>query len=139
MAVAIRLKDAVLEYTPGGADDGTFNAGTQATVCVDDFTFEANEGEIDTTCGQATIKWFRSGQFDFTCSMTFKIGAADMAQGTPDGFLVQLIDNVLGQIDITVAGGTLVVQGIRSYTINGGEVPTVTVTLRPYGVAPTLS
>lgn len=139
MPAAIRLQDTVLQFTPGGADDGAFTAGTPITICVDDFRFALRNGRVDTTCGQAGIKWYREGQRDFECSFTAKLGATDMAQGTPDGWLVQAMENALGRISIDMGGGDLVVEGLVEVEINGGEVPTANVSIVPYGVAPTIT
>ena len=136
----IRLKDVVVDFILGGADDGALNAGTEyPDVCIDDFSFDGDEGLIDVTCGQADIKTYRQGQYDWTASFTFKIDSAYLTPTT--GMLTNIMSasNPLLRVQMGIAAGNLQLDGIRKVTLNGGDAPTATIELRSYGVNPTFS
>lgn len=136
MPANIRIKDVIVELTPGGSDDGEYTAGTPVVVCVDSFSATVSNGLVETACGQANVSWKRQGMMDFSVTMTGKIPT----NGSAAGQLLETIwDNVLVGAEFTFGGGVYVFIGIiESHSpIESGDAPTWSLTLAAYGTVPT--
>lgn len=133
----ISLKQVVLKLYAGGIDDGDPTFGSAITICVDEFNFSGDLGEIDVTCGQASVKQFRKGAVGFTAGFTAKIGTGHTTATT--GWLSVAMSNDLGKIEVdltTSIGGKLEIVGLIRVGLDGNEVPTGSVELLPYGILP---
>lgn len=134
----IRLKDVALTLEAGGFDDGDGGfTGTGTTICVNSFSFDADDGNVDVSCGQDSIKHYRTGKADFTCEFEGNIPTDGLMSGT---LIEQAFHQQLYQIKISLGDGILTVTGIRGhFAISGGDVPTWKLSLQPYGVVPDLA
>lgn len=132
----IRLRDVVVEITPGGADDGAFTAGTSVIVCADEFSATVSNGLVNTACGQDEIAWMRTGQTEFDVNITGKIPTDGAAAGE---FLETIWDNSLFQAEFTYGGGVYTFVGILdSHTpVQSADAPTWNLRLAAYGTVPT--
>lgn len=132
------LHDIDFIITPGGADDGTFTAGTPITVRMDTVTIDQNNQLVNVSTSQDRTPLNRAGQEDWTITCQTKL-ARDA--GDLKSFENTVVANLLiGFSTMERAGATgqfLLPSGrgiVESVNLNySGEAGTLSIVIRPYG------
>jgi len=131
-------EDATITITPGGTDDGTFTAGTPVTLKFRTAKFTFRNELVDVTAAGDTYFFNRVGHRDFTIVCEGLVHNTnslypDMTDVAFGNALARLTCTLIGSGKVVTVDGV-----IQQLNLNVDEPDTETITLRPYGIAPTL-
>lgn len=139
MAQRLIAEDATITITPGGADDGQFSAGSPVTLKFRTARFTFENELIDVTAAGDTYVFNRVGHKNFTVVCEGLVHSAnalypDMTEVAFTNALARLTCTLVGSGKVVTVDGV-----IERLQLNVDEPDTESITLRPYGIAPTLA
>ena len=132
------LHDLDFIFTPGGADDGAFTAGTPITVRMDTVTVNQANQLVNVSTAQDLTPINRVSQIDWTITCQTKLARTAGDLKTFENIVVaNLLIGFQAMERAGASGQFLLPRGdgiVESVDINySGDAATITVVIKPYG------